>query len=180
MLIFVLSETSFDTKFINDTFTVRLSDVARQQPDLHHIQTHLAVKILHVGMPTTIQRIKQVEIYVNDMSMSQNAILILWGPQLKLLDLFEKGDVMGLFRPCISIGQGNKIQLECASETVLFLLPKEMTAISMVMAEVEINCTARKERLMVRQVLTNMINMSLLGTISEISGNARILLPFLS
>ncbi|KAJ3151809.1 hypothetical protein HDU89_001858 [Geranomyces variabilis] len=185
----ILLDAVEDSGFLELFGNNALSDAQALRSD--DVKVHVEVIAIDAAKPGHLDsRIKRVDVHVCD-SNGVEACLVLWEDQIALASLFGKGDYLAIWRPFVTVhdavnnGDVSSIQLECGSLTVLFCVPGASShltqgewalgptqdpSLSQAVNDVE----HYSDRILIGELGENMINVSLLGRITEVMDNAPI------
>ncbi|KAL1920534.1 uncharacterized protein VTP21DRAFT_911 [Calcarisporiella thermophila] len=192
-LIFMLAKER-DQAFIECELSKdRLVDI--RQEDLQQGREYrFWLKITHIDsvQPALSQsHLRMVRIFVADMAGTDNAFFVLWDDQIKMVNLFKKGDYLGLYKPYIGPqypSSGDEYEdatiLEYGSATIVFCLPSMDSMLTLSSQSQRdgtepvprddqgyMDCKLYAERILIKNLKPKMLNVTLFGRIIAMAAN---------
>ncbi|KAI9098600.1 hypothetical protein DFS34DRAFT_79113 [Phlyctochytrium arcticum] len=193
---YVLSEKNdMDQQFLKKHFDQRLVDIVAGQ----ECGGGVLVKVQNIG---TVQpgrhfgHVKRLEIEVNDTTVEENVSFYLWDEQIGLASLFQKGDLIAMWRPFVTINKytgllnggtdATSTMLEYGTQTVLFVIPMDPAKERALMSSHGGYSSDQKiprdsqgildyqnfpERIAKNHLVPKMINVSLFGKVVKLARN---------
>ncbi|KAJ3285289.1 hypothetical protein HK104_009565 [Borealophlyctis nickersoniae] len=192
LMVFVIA-VARDEAFLLEHFSHALKDITPADIQAGK-QYCLLVKIIQIGTPhaaRTKNRLKRLDIFVNDSTVNQNISLVLWDEQISMASLFRQGDWLAIWCPYIAPDYTFSSEtggLEYGTKTMLFCVPMDPSK------ELQLSSTQSQlatpsqhpiprdergildykrypERVMIRDLARGMINVTLYGRVVHLEGN---------